>query len=194
MHGFWIALSLVFIAEMGDRTQLLVLALATKYRAQTVLLGAIIATFLLHLLAALIGKAAGDALPLFWLYLLGGASFIGFGLWSLRPPKESEEAAPDRTQFGALLTVMGAFILAEIGDKSTFLTLTLASQPGSRLAAIWAGSSVGMLVADGLAILLGKLVGKRLPERLIRYIAGLIFIAIGVYRLVQTFHLSAAQH
>ncbi|HEY6330565.1 MAG TPA: TMEM165/GDT1 family protein, partial [Blastocatellia bacterium] len=69
MYGFWIALSLVFIAEMGDRTQLLVLALATKYRARTVLEGAIIATFLLHLLAALIGKAAGGALPLFWLYL-----------------------------------------------------------------------------------------------------------------------------
>jgi Ca2+/H+ antiporter, TMEM165/GDT1 family len=189
MYGFWIALSLVFIAEMGDRTQLLVLALASKYRARTVFLGAIIATFLLHLLAALIGKAAGSALPLFWLYLLGGASFIGFGLWSLRPPNDTEEEAPERTQFGVLFTVMGAFILAEVGDKSTFLTLTLASDPKNRLAAVWAGSSVGMLFADGLAILLGKLLGKRLPERLIRSIAALIFIALGVIRLVEAFRL-----
>ena len=172
---------------MGDKTQLLVLALATKYKARVVFEGALLGTFLLHLLAAIAGKAAGNALPLFWLYLFGGASFIVFGLWSLKPPKDEEDSANGGTRFGPLLTVVLAFVLAEIGDKSTLLTLTLASQPGSHFIAIWIGSSLGMLLADGLAIVIGKLAGKRLPERLIRYIAAVIFIAIGVVRLIQAF-------
>jgi Ca2+/H+ antiporter, TMEM165/GDT1 family len=189
MYGFWIALSLVFIAEMGDRTQLLVLALSTKYRAQTVLVGVVIATFFLHLVAAIVGKAAGQTLPMFWLYLLGGASFIIFGLWSLRDPKDGEEENPKKARFGPLVTVMFAFVLAEFGDKSTFLTLTLASQPGSRFVAVWAGSSIGMIVADAIAIVVGKLMGKRLPERLIRYGAGAVFIVIGVVRIVEAFRI-----
>jgi putative Ca2+/H+ antiporter (TMEM165/GDT1 family) len=79
--------------------------------------------------------------------------------------------------------------LAEFGDKSTFLTLTLASQPGSRFVAVWAGSSIGMIVADAIAIVVGKLMGKRLPERLIRYGAGAVFIVIGVVRIVEAFRI-----
>lgn len=188
MKVFLIALSLVFIAEMGDRTQLLVLALATKYRARIVFVGAVIATFFLHLAAAIVGKAAGHALPLFWLYLLGGISFIIFGLWSLREPEDEEEENP-KARFGPLFTVMAAFVLAEFGDKSTFLTLTLASQPGSTFTAIWVGSSLGMIIADAIAIGVGKVVGKRLPERLIRYAAGAIFIVIGIIRIIEALHI-----
>jgi putative Ca2+/H+ antiporter (TMEM165/GDT1 family) len=186
LKAFWVAFSLVFLAELGDRTQVLVLTLATKYKALVVFAGAIIGILLLHLLAALIGQAAGQALPLFWINLIGGLSFIAFGLWALRPGNEDNEHKPGETRFGALLAVVLAFIIAEAGDKSTLLTVTVASQQRS-LIGVWLGSSVGMALSDGLAIILGSVFGKRLPEKLIKYGSAGVFIALGVYRVVEAF-------
>lgn len=185
MTAFWIALSLVFIAEMGDKTQLVALAFATRFRAGVVLAGVFAATLVIHLGSVAIGEVAGQALPRFWIDLLAGIAFIGFGLWTLRGDElDDEEKAAGR--FGPFLTVATTFFLAELGDKTMLATVTIASQQSS-FVGVWLGSTVGMVLADGLAIVVGQVMGKRLPHKLIQYIAALIFIASGVFMLVQAF-------
>jgi putative Ca2+/H+ antiporter (TMEM165/GDT1 family) len=186
LKAFWLAFSLVFLAELGDRTQVLVLTLATKYRALVVFAGAMIGVLTLHLLAAVIGQAAGKALPLFWINLLGGISFIIFGLWGLRSSDEVEEDKPAESRFGALLAVFLTFVLAEVGDKSTLLTVTVASQQPSFIG-VWLGSSLGMALSDGIAIMIGSVFGKRLPQKLIKYGSVAVFIALGIYRIIEAF-------
>jgi putative Ca2+/H+ antiporter (TMEM165/GDT1 family) len=186
IKAFWLAFSLVFLAELGDRTQVLVLTLSTKYRALVVFAGAVIGILLLHLLAVVLGKAAGRTLPLFWINLIGGTSFIMFGLWALRSGAETDEHKLAETQFGAFLTVVITFVIAELGDKSTLLTLTVASQERSFIG-VWLGSSAGMAVSDGLAIIVGSVFGKRLPEKLIKYGSAAVFIVLGGYRVIEAF-------
>jgi|SRR5215813_11064438 len=125
MTAFWMALLFVLMAEMGDKTQLVALAFATHFPTGTVLTGVCGATLVVHLFSVSLGEAAGIALPVFWLHLLAGLSFIVFGLWTLRGDTLAEEAHTLQAHFGPLLTV-------------------------------------GMVVADGLAIIVGKVLGKRL--------------------------------
>lgn len=121
MTAFWIALLLVLIAEMGDKTQLVALAFATRYRASIVLAGVFGATLLVHLFSVALGEVAGIALPGFWINLLAGLSFIGFGLWTLRGD-QLEEGSVKEGKFGPLVTVGVTFFLAELGDKTMLAT------------------------------------------------------------------------
>jgi putative Ca2+/H+ antiporter (TMEM165/GDT1 family) len=184
MSAFWIALFFVLIAEMGDKTQLVALAFATRFPTSTVLIGVFGATLVVHLFSVGLGEAAGMALPVFWLHLLAGLAVLLFGFWTLRGDTLTEEAQAAQTRFGPLLTVSLTFFLAELGDKTMLTTITLASQHHSFLG-VWLGSTLGMVVADGLAILVGKLLGKRLPERLIKYSAALLFFGAGLYTLIE---------
>jgi putative Ca2+/H+ antiporter (TMEM165/GDT1 family) len=186
MTAFWISLVLVLIAEMGDKTQLVALAFATRYRASIVLLGVFIATLLVHLLSVFIGEAAGLALPVFWIRLLAGLAFIGFGLWTLRGDELDEDEKLETGRFGPLLTVGTTFFLAELGDKTMLMTITIASQQNSFIG-VWLGSTVGMVIADGIAIIVGKVMGKNLPEKVIKYGAAAIFILSGLYTLYEAF-------
>lgn len=182
MTAFWISLFVVLVAEMGDKTQLVALAFATRYKATTVLLGVLLATLVVHLLSVFLGEAIGLALPLFWVRLLAGLSFIGFGLWTLRGDELGDEGKLKEGRFGPLLTVAIAFFLAELGDKTMLATVTVASEQRS-FVPVWLGSSVGMVIADGIAVVIGKLLGKRLPERPIKYGAAAVFIVSGLYTL-----------
>jgi putative Ca2+/H+ antiporter (TMEM165/GDT1 family) len=186
MTAFWIALFFVLIAEMGDKTQLVALAFATRFRTRVVLMGVFGATLLVHLFSVAIGEVAGLALPVFWINLLAGLSFIIFGLWTLRGNKLTEEDEKKTTRFGPLMTVGVTFFLAELGDKTMLATITIASQQQSFIG-VWLGSTLGMVVADGLAIIVGKVLGKRLPERLIKYGTAVVFLAAGVYTLIEAF-------
>jgi len=103
MTAFWIALLFVLMAEMGDKTQLVALAFATRFPTGTVLTGVFGATLVVHLFSVGIGEAAGLALPVFWIHLLAGLSFIVFGLWTLRGDTLAEEAHPRQARFGPLL-------------------------------------------------------------------------------------------
>src|SRR5215468_9546283 len=105
MTAFWISLFFVFIAEMGDKTQLVALAFATRYSVKTVLTGVFGATLMIHLLSVLLGEAASWALPTFWIQLLAGLSFIAFGLWTLRGDKLDGDGKNAETRFGPLMTV-----------------------------------------------------------------------------------------
>jgi putative Ca2+/H+ antiporter (TMEM165/GDT1 family) len=187
MTAFLIALFFVFIAEMGDKTQLVALAFATRYRATTVILGVFLATLVVHLFSVGIGELLGIALPLFWIKILAGLAFIGFGVWTLIGDKlEDEENTTRQRHFGPLMTVAVTFFLAELGDKTMLATVTIASQQQSFIP-VWLGSTVGMVIADGLAVVVGMVLGKRLPERIIQIGAAIIFIGSGVFTLVEVF-------
>ncbi len=185
MSAFWIALSLVFAAELGDKTQLVALAFATRYNAWTVLLGVTIATLLVHLVSVGLGEAAGWLLPVWIINAASGLAFIGFGLWTLKGDSlDEEEQSKFAEKFGPLMTVAITFFIAELGDKTMLATVTIASQQKSALA-VWLGSTIGMVLSDGLAIWVGTALGKQLPEKSIKYGAAAIFIISGVVTLVR---------
>lgn len=186
MTAFWVALLFVFVAEMGDKTQLVALAFATRYRTQTVMAGVFGATLLIHLFSVLLGEAASLALPVFWIELLAGLSFVGFGLWTLRGDKLDDEDKVQVSRYGPLFTIGATFFLAELGDKTMLATVTIASQQRN-FVGVWLGSTLGMVIADGLAIIVGKSLGRRLPEKIIRYSAALIFIVSGIFTIIEAF-------
>jgi putative Ca2+/H+ antiporter (TMEM165/GDT1 family) len=186
LTAFWIALFFVFVAEMGDKTQFVALAFATRFKTSTVMAGVFGATLVVHLFSVVLGEAAGLTLPVFWINLLAGLAFIGFGIWTLRGDELGDEEKLSQSRFGPLMTVAITFFLAELGDKTMLATVTIASQQQS-FVGVWLGSTLGMVVADGIAIIVGKIMGKRLPERAIKYGATLVFIASGLYTLWEAF-------
>lgn len=186
MTAFWISLIYVFVAEMGDKTQLVALAFATKYKTTTVLAGVFIATFAVHLISVILGEAVSLALPIFWIKILAGLSFIFFGLWTLRGDTLDEDEIKNNRKFGPLLTVATTFFLAELGDKTMLATITVASEQKS-FVAVWIGSTIGMVLADGLAVIVGKVMGKNLPEKLIKYGGASIFLLSGIWALWEAF-------
>lgn len=185
MWAFLVSLGLVFAAEMGDKTQLVALAFATRFRALTVLLGVFAATILVHLLSVFLGETASLFIPIFWIEIVAGASFILFGLWTMRGDKLDENENKD-SKLGPFMTVATAFFLAELGDKTMLMTITIASQQ-QYFVAVWLGSTVGMVLADGIAIAVGKLAGRNLPEKVIKYGAAATFFASGLYTIYGAF-------
>lgn len=186
MVAFGVALLFVFIAELGDKTQLVALAFATRYRPMLVMTAVFAATLVVHLFSVLVGEVLGLALPLFWIKLLAGLAFIGFGIWTLRGDELGDEEKLNQSRFGPFMTVAITFFLAELGDKTMLATITIASQQQSFIP-VWIGSTLGMVIADGLAIIVGAVLGKRLPERIIKLVAALIFVASGIFTLAEAF-------
>ncbi|MUL41932.1 TMEM165/GDT1 family protein [Streptomonospora sp. PA3] len=170
----------VFVAEMGDKTQLVAMSLATRYRAATVLLGITAATLAVHGVSVLIAEVLGLALPTDWITLAAGIAFVCFGVWTLLgdelTDKDEERAASRRIRSG-VVTVAVVFFIAELGDKTMLATITV----GTRYdwLPVWIGSTAGMVVADALAIGLAALLGKKLPERAIQIGAALLFFLAG---------------
>lgn len=174
-----VSLFYVFAAEMGDKTQLVALAFATRYSAGTVLLGVFGATLAVHLFSVALGEVMGLTIPAFWIEIFAGVAFLGFGLWTLRGDELEEEKDLNRGSYGPLMTVAVAFFLAELGDKTMLMTVTIASK-ASAFVAVWIGSTLGMVAADGLAIAAGRLLGSRLPEKAIKIGAAAVFLVTGV--------------
>ncbi|MEU3270887.1 TMEM165/GDT1 family protein [Saccharomonospora sp. NPDC006951] len=181
----------IFIAEMGDKTQLVALSLATRYRALTVLAGITAATVAVHGVSVLIAEVLGLAIPTDWITLVAGLAFLFFGAWTLRGDQltaDDESRAATRRAKSAFMTVATIFFLAELGDKTMLATITVgAGYSGTPLAwlAVWIGSTAGMVLADGIAVVLGRLLGKRLPERAIRIGAAVLFFAVGAVMTAQ---------
>ncbi len=181
---FLLSLFFVFAAEMGDKTQLVALAFATRYRTQTVLLGVFGATLLVHLFSVGLGEIVGLTVPVFWVRVFAGIAFIAFGLWTLRGDELVDDDRLTERRWGPLMTVGSTFFLAELGDKTMLMTIALASQY-HRFVGVWLGSTLGMVVADGLAIILGRVVSAQLPERLIKVGAAGVFLVTGAYTLLE---------
>lgn len=183
MEEFLLSLGLIFVAELGDKTQLVALTLATRFRAGVVLAGIFVATLLVHLLSVALGGFTGSLLSSGWIELLSGLAFIGFGLWTLRGDELDDGAGPLKSLTSPFLIVAVTFFLAELGDKTMLGTVTLAASYS--LTWVWIGSTLGMVVSDGLAIWVGQAMGKKLPERAIKIGAAAIFFVFGCYYAVK---------
>lgn len=181
LSGFAVSSVAIFLAELGDKSQLLAMTFATRYRAWQVLLGISVATTGVHALSVALGFGVGSLLPAEWLGLLAGLAFLGFAGWTLRGDEltDSEQRKAVRRGGSAVLAITAAFLLAELGDKTMLATVTLATEHD--WFGTWAGSTVGMVLADTLAIGFGLLLGRRLPERVIRYAAAVLFAAFGAW-------------
>ncbi len=183
MEAFLLSLGLIFVAEMGDKTQLVALTLATRFRPGVVLLGVFVATLLVHLFSVALGGLTSRFLSTGWVELLSGLAFVGFGLWTIRGDQVDEENRAMKSLTSPFLIVTITFFLAELGDKTMLGTVTLAASHS--LIPVWIGSTLGMVLADGLAILVGQALGRKLPERAIKIGAAVIFFAFGFYYAVK---------
>ena len=174
-----LSFGVIFVAELGDKSQLMALAFATRFKAWPVIIAITLATAVVHLLSVGIGGALGNALPTDAINLVGAIAFIFFGFWTLRGDELSEEDE-ESTHISPrhVITAVGTvFFLAELGDKTMFATVTLATD--NNIVGTWIGSTLGMVVADALAIVVGKVVGHRLPEKAIRYGSSIAFFIFG---------------
>ena len=182
MHAFIASIGFVVLAEMGDKTQLLAMALACRFRWQTVMLGVFAATLCNHFLAVIAGTYLTQMIPLHYVRIAASASFILFGFWTLHG--DTLEGEDKRFNYSPFWTVAIAFFLAEMGDKTQLATVALAAEYQS-IFAVWFGTTTAMLIADALGIIVGIVLGKKIPERLIKWVAALIFIAFGLSGLYE---------
>jgi len=183
MDGFWLSLALIFLAELGDKTQLVALMLATRFKAGIVLAGVFVATLLVHAFSVILGDLAGKLLPHGWIMVLSGLAFIAFAGWTWRGDRLEDEDQKVRRITSPFLIVTVTFFLAELGDKTMLGTVTLATQYS--LVQVWLGSTLGMVLSDALAIWVGQALGKRLPERAVKIGAAAIFLAFGLFSILQ---------
>ncbi len=186
MQAFLVSLGVVAISEIGDKTQLLALMLAARFRKPIpIILGIIVATVFNHALAGAVGSwVAAQAGPEIMRWVLG-LLFIGMGAWALIPDKLDEDDKPkDASTTMQIFTVTTvAFFLAEIGDKTQIATAALAARFDS-IVAVVLGTTLGMLVADVPAVLFGNVAGERARGAWVRYIAAGLFILIGLVTIL----------
>lgn len=188
MSAFFLSTALIFVAELGDKSQLVALWFATRYRWWLVLAGVTVATLVVHLGSVAIGRAFDELLPEDVLLVIVGLSFFVFAAWSIRGDRLDEDTGPERRSlaFGAFGIVTVSFFLSELGDKTQLATVSLAGRDAN-VVGVWLGSTLGMVLADALAIGVGIVAGKRLPQRTISYAAAALFVAFGVVALVAAF-------
>ncbi|MFD8100882.1 TMEM165/GDT1 family protein [Nocardia fluminea] len=173
-----LSFGVLFLAELGDKSQLMALTFSLRYRWWVVLAGISVASVAVNLIAAGVGHFLGTALPANAIAVITALTLLAVGLWTLRDAlsgdSDSDEAPAAPSARNAFLVVISAFTLAELGDRTMFAAAALASS--NNWFAVWIGSVAGMVAAGGLAILVGKLAGKHLPERGIAIASGLLFL------------------
>ncbi|WP_295457537.1 TMEM165/GDT1 family protein [uncultured Thiodictyon sp.] len=183
MEAFLIATGVVALAEIGDKTQLLAFILAAQFRKPIpIILGILIATLANHALAAAAGASIAAVIDPQILRWVLGLSFIAMAAWILVPDSCDEDDAK-LARFGVFGTTLIAFFLAEMGDKTQVATVALAAQYQS-IVAVVAGTTLGMLIANVPAVLLGERIAQRLPVRLVHRIAAAIFAILGLVTLL----------
>ena len=182
MEAFLTATTLVAIAEIGDKTQLLSFVLAARLRKPLpIIAGIFVATILNHALAGSIGVWLAQLIAPQWLPWITGVVFIVFGLWALHPDSLDED--PKIHPAGAFVTTTIAFFIAEMGDKTQFATIALGAQFSGALVAVVFGTTVGMMLANVPAVMIGEKLAHRLPLDKIRWMAALLFVATGVWTI-----------
>jgi Ca2+/H+ antiporter, TMEM165/GDT1 family len=185
VDAFLLSAGVIFLAELGDKSQLMAMTFAVRFRAWVVLLGITLATLVVHLASVAAGGLVGAALPTSVVSLVGGLAFLGFAAWTLHGDSlsDDERSRAGRATGSALLAVATTFVLAELGDKTMLATVTLATRHD--LVGTWLGSTLGMVAADALAVGAGLAVGRRLPANVVRYGATAAFAVFGVVLLAE---------
>ena len=183
MEAFLVSAGLVAIAEIGDKTQLLALMLATRFRKPVpIILGILVATLANHALAAWVGMSVADWLGPKLLRWILAAMFLAMAAWCLIPD-EVDEDRPTTNNAGAFVATAVAFFLVEIGDKTQIATATLAARFHD-LPTVVAGTTMGMLLADVPAVFIGHVASGRIPFKAIRIVAAIVFAALGLATLL----------
>ena len=167
---------------MGDKTQLLAMAFAAKYRWQTVMWAVFVATAVNHLMAAAAGSYLAAIVPMAYIKTAAAVSFIIFGLWTIRGDTLGDE--DKRFNFSPFWTVAVAFFIAEMGDKTQLATVALAVKFNT-IIRVWIGTTIGMVISNAIGIIVGNVMGKHIPERAIKWFSALVFIAFGIYGLYE---------
>jgi putative Ca2+/H+ antiporter (TMEM165/GDT1 family) len=185
MEAFVLSFAIIFLAEMGDKSQLMSLAFATRYRAATVLVAITLATLLLNAGSVIVGATIAMALPTDLIQVAAGVVFLGFAAWTIRGDGSEDGDADQGQRSGgkALLAIGTAFFLAEFGDKTMLAAMTLATT--EEPVGVWLGSTSGMVAANAVAIAIGSAIGTRLPERWIQLLAAGAFTIFGVVLVAQ---------
>ncbi len=179
MEAFITSTVLVALAEIGDKTQLLSFVLAARLRRPLpIILGILAATLANHALAGSLGVWLAGLLPAGWLPWITGFTFIAFGLWTLHPDSLDDE--PRLHRAGAFVTTTVAFFIAEMGDKTQFATVALGAR-FDQLVLVVVGTTLGMMLANVPAVLLGEALSQRLPMRAIRIGAAMVFVLTGIF-------------
>lgn len=178
-----VSLGVVFLAELGDKSQLITMTYALRHRWWVVLTGVGIAAFLVHGLSVTIGHFLGLTLPQRPIAFAAAVAFLGFAIWTWREKTDDDDdpAAPVGEHRFVVLAVVSSFVLAELGDKTMLATVALASD--HNWAGVWIGATVGMVLADGVAIAAGRLLHRRLPERFLHVLASVLFLLFGLWIL-----------
>ena len=185
MDAFLLSFGVIFLAELGDKSQLMAMAFATRYRPLTVLVAVSVATLIVHAGSVIVGSVFALALPRDLISVVAGIAFLVFAAWTIRGDElgEDDEGRASRGGRWALLTIGTAFFLAELGDKTMLATITLATT--NEPIGTWLGSTAGMVAADALAIGVGAVLGSRLPERAIKIFAAVAFVVFGVILIAE---------
>ncbi len=176
-------MAVVALGEIGDKTQLLALVLAARFRRPLpIILGILVATLANHTLAGLVGEWVRESLSPETLRWALGGSFIAIGLWALKPDTMDEDNG-SMGSYGVFFVTASAFFLAEIGDKTQLATVALAAR-FNELVTVVAGTTLGMMVADVPAVFLGEKASTRIPLRAVRAVAATLFVILGVAALI----------
>ena len=183
IEAFLVSTGVVALAEIGDKTQLLALVLAARYRKPVpIILGILLATIANHAVAGVVGAWIASALGEELLRWILGISFIAMAAWMLIPDKlDDEEDKPAR--YGVFVTTLVAFFLVEMGDKTQIATVALAAHYSSLIAVV-VGTTLGMMIANVPAVYLGEVAAQKLPMRVVHSVVALVFVVLGVVILV----------
>ena len=180
MNSFIEAFLLVFVAEMGDKSQLLSLAFATKYKLSTVITGIAIGIGLNHGLAIIAGSFISQYIELDYIRLIAAGIFILFGLLSLRLDYDEEEEENSRFKnFGPIITIAGTFFIGELGDKTQILAMTMGAIAENKLL-IFAATFSSMMIVSIIGIFVGRILKKQVPEVTMNIIAAVLFLFFGL--------------
>lgn len=184
MEAFLISTGVVALGEMGDKTQLLALLLATRFkRPLPIILGIFVATIANHALAGAVGNWFASLLGPQWLRWVVGVSFIGMAIWTLIPDEIEDDLAKSRHVLGVFGTTVVAFFLAEMGDKTQLVTVALAARY-QELMWVVMGTTLGMMISNVPAVFIGDWLVKKVPLKWVHGIAALIFAGMGVAALL----------
>ncbi|MCV7299146.1 TMEM165/GDT1 family protein [Mycobacterium barrassiae] len=178
-----ISVAVVFVAELGDKSQLITMTYALRHRWWVVLSGVAIAAMLVHGLSVAIGHFLGLALPERPIAFAGAIAFLLFAAWTWREGRsggDDDDVRVAEPRF-VLFAIISSFVLAELGDKTMLATVTLASD--HNWAGVWIGATAGMVLADGVAIAAGALLHKRLPAQFLHSLASVLFLVFGLWLL-----------
>lgn len=180
-----LSFGVIFVAELGDKSQLMAMTYALRYKWWIVLLAITVATTAVHAVSVFFGHFLGLSIPSNVMSIVAGIAMLIFGLWTLRGDSldDAEQGKADRVGKSVFFAVMSSFFLAELGDKTMLATITLSAH--SNWLGVWIGSTIGMVAADALAIAIGALLGKHLPERTIAIGASVLFFAFAAWLLFE---------